>query len=143
MAIDNLGVTGACGGGGAAATTGGRLFAAGGVGGGVATGVLTGGFDGAGIGGGSLTVAEEAEAAAACFLIEGGTVLCQISALALSALEMISAFSISAFAVFTAGEIFEANSSRTESLTIVPQLGQTDKVDARFLLQAGQFIVFD
>jgi hypothetical protein len=48
---------------------------------------------------------------------------------------------ILAFADFASGEIFEASSSRTESLTIVPQLGQTDNVDARFRLQAGQFIV--
>lgn len=40
----------------------------------------------------------------------------------------------------TIGEIFRANSSRTESKTIVPQLGQTDSVEARFLLQEVQII---
>lgn len=50
-------------------------------------------------------------------------------------------FFISAFADFTSGEIFKASSSRTESPIIVPQLGQTDKLEAKILLQPGQFIV--
>jgi hypothetical protein len=38
--------------------------------------------------------------------------------------------------------ILSLSSSRTESFIIAPQLGQIDKVGARFLLQTGQFIVF-
>jgi hypothetical protein len=88
-----------------------------------ATGVsITGGACGLGIIGGGT------EAVNICFSL--------ISIFAISLI-------VSTFADFTIGEIFEANSSRTESFTIVPQLGQTDNVDARFLLQAGQFIGFE
>jgi hypothetical protein len=104
----------------------------------VITGGLTatGGLDATGfstIGGGAVLITGSE--------MTGGRVFRQISAFALSAFEMISAISFSTLADFAAGEIFKASSSRTESLTIVPQLGQTDRVEARFLLQAGQFIV--
>lgn len=50
-------------------------------------------------------------------------------------------FTSSDFSVLITGVIFRASSSRTESFNIVPQLKHTDRVDAKFRLQDGQFII--